>query len=150
MTLKNHRFKMKNMKAEIKIEKTVNAKTLVVNARVRYWEDATINGIDDTYGTLTPCRTGEMWCPVIDIDNGVIANWQKGVIANIHFKVCDEGNYQIKDETGEIITSIKDCYVPSTLCPKENGFGDYIIMDIDGEGKIDGFLFNIDEFLNKD
>ena len=77
------------MKATVKIEKEVELKTLVVKAGVRYYEDATVNGVEDTEGDLIPCKQGELWCPIIDIDSGVITNWKQGVKAEVHYKVCD-------------------------------------------------------------
>jgi len=44
------------MKRTIKVEKEVDIKTLHVQANVRYWEDATVNGVEDEEGTLMPCR----------------------------------------------------------------------------------------------
>jgi len=38
------------MKAKIKIEKEVELKTLIVKASVHYYEDAIVNGIEDTKG----------------------------------------------------------------------------------------------------
>lgn len=32
-----------------------------------------------------------------------------------------------------------DGYVPEVMCPKDNGYGDYIIMDIDENGFIQGW-----------
>ena len=40
--------------------------------------------------------------------------------------------------------------MPSTLSPKEPGYGDYIIMDIDENGIIQDWDFNIDDFIIKD
>lgn len=122
------------MKATITVEKEVDIKTVHVEAHVRYWEDATINGVVDEDGTLTPCRKGELWCPVIDIDTGVITNWTKGVTASVHFKVCDAGSYFLKDAEGKIVLSIEGDYVPNKLIP--GSYGDYIIMQIDENGKI--------------
>jgi len=135
------------MKATIKIEKEVEIKTLVIKANVRYWEDATIDGVEDVDGTLTPCKDGDLWKPVIDIDSGIIQNWDKGIEASIHFKVCDEGSYYLQDEEGTTVLSIEDNYVPKIACPKDNGDGDYIIMDIDKDGKIADWKQNIDDFL---
>lgn len=70
------------MKAKIKIEKEVELKTLSVKAGVRYWEDAEVNGVEDTDGTLIPCRNGDDWCPEIDIETGRILNWEQGKTAN--------------------------------------------------------------------
>lgn len=124
------------MLVTVKIEKEMDAKYLWLNAGVRYWEDATINGVDDINGNLTPCRKGDMWSPHIDIEKGKILNWTEGVEAEIHFKVCDQCSFTITDEENEIVFNQKDDYVPTILCPKERGYGDYIIMDIDADGWI--------------
>lgn len=137
------------MKATLKIKKEVMLKTLEVKAGVRYWEDGTVNGVDDENGDLIPCRDGDYWCPIIDLDTGVITNWTKGVKAEIHYKVCDDGSYYLKDMKGNIAMSIEDDYVPDILCPKEEGYGDYIIMDIDENGKIKDWEANIDGFIGK-
>lgn len=129
------------MKMRIRTEKEVDVKTLHVNAYVRYWEDAKVNGIEDASGTLMPCVHGDCWCPIIDVDAGVIVNWEKGKTADIHYKVCDGGIYTFKDDDGNSIITMEG-YVPKMLCPKESGFGDYIIMDVDENGKIDGWDFD--------
>lgn len=133
------------MKATIKIKKEVEIKTLVVKAGVRYYEDGIVNGIEDKEGTLIPCKEGELWCPIIDIDSGIIVNWKKGVKADIHYKVCDSGSYYLQDEKGDEVLMIENDYVPSCLCPTESGCGDYIILEIDENGKIEGFNFNEDD-----
>ena len=56
----------------------------------------------------------------------------------------------MKDENGEVVLSAEDEYVPSTLCPKESGYGDYIIMDIDENGMIADWDFDIDNFTNEE
>lgn len=134
------------MKALVKFEKEVEIKTVHVEAHVRHWEDATINGVEDTEGKLTPCRKGELWCPIIDIDTGIITNWKKGTTASIHFKVVDSGSYFLKGEKGETVLSIENDYVPGMLCPEENGYGDYIIMEIDTDGFIQGWSPDIEDF----
>ena len=63
------------MKAEVLVKQEVEITTLEVKANVRYWEDSVFNGENDTEdGELVPCKTGSMWCPIIDIDNGIITN----------------------------------------------------------------------------
>lgn len=141
------------MKAILQIEKEIEIKTLRVEAGVRYYEDATVNGVTDTDGKLIPCKKGELWCPLIDIDTGIITNWKQGTKAEIHYKVCDAGNYFLLDVDGETVLSIEDGYVPSILYPKEEGYGDYIIMDVDENGKISDWKINrelIDEFIEQD
>ena len=62
---------------------------LRVSAGVRYWEDASVNGVEDTDGTLIPFRKGDLWCPIIDLETGQIYDWPAGANAYIHYKVCD-------------------------------------------------------------
>jgi hypothetical protein len=45
----------------------------------------------------------------------------------------------------ELIKKIRD-YVPKMLSPKEEGWGDYIIMDIDTDGQIQDWVISFDEF----
>jgi len=132
----------------IKVRKEVEVKTLHVEAGVRYWRDANINGIYDTEGTLTPCKERDLWKPIIDVDSGQIINWEIGKTAAIHFKVCDAGSYYLKDTEGNTILSIEDDYVPGCLSPKDSGYGDYIIMDIDKDGFIQNWNPDLSEFGN--
>lgn len=134
------------MKTTIKVGKEVELKTLEVRANVRYWENTEVNSEADTDGTLMPCREGGLWCPVIDLDSGQILNWEKGKSANVHYKVCDEGIYYLKDNEGNVVLSIEEDYVPKMMCPKENGYGDYIIMDIDGNGFIQDWEQTLEGF----
>ena len=135
------------MIVKVNILKEVDLKTLVVKAKPRYWEDATIDGEYDTErGLYVPCKNGDIWNPHIDIDSGIITNWDKGVMANIHYKVCDECGYELLDNDGNVIISFEDGYVPRTLSPKENGYGDYIKMDIDENGKIANWKFRKEDF----
>lgn len=111
-----------------------------VSAEVRYWEDATIDGKQDTDGTLTPLRTGDNWCPVIRLADGVVMDWPTGTTADIHFKVCDAGLYWLLDENRQRIAKWGGHYVPDDfLCPADEGYGDYIILAIGGDGAITGW-----------
>lgn len=125
------------MTAKIKIEKEVNLKTIGVSAKVRYWEDSTVNDVEDVNGDLIPCRQGDNWCPRIDVDSGFIKNWKEGATADIHYKVCDCCELIVEDENGDVVKEY-DGYVPEVLCPEENGWGDYIIMKV----KSDGYISN--------
>lgn len=108
-------------------------------AGVRYWEDAIVNGIEDEDGSRIPCRSGDCWCPTIDLRSGTVVGWPEGVTADVHYKVCDDGRYWLLNETGERIAE-RDGYVPNSyLCHGDNGYGDYIIMTIGPEGKIADF-----------
>lgn len=114
---------------------------------VRYWEDATIDGVEDSDGSI-PCREGDTWAITIDVDEGRILDWDnpnQDTIASVHYKVCDDGKYELYTEKGNLIRSVSGVYVPSFMCPKGNGDGDYVIMNIDGAGFIENFKFEFDE-----
>lgn len=139
------------MKVTIKIEKEVDIKTLVVKAGVRHWEDAEINSESDTEdGDNIPCKVGDLWYPIIEIETGKIANWEIGKTAKVHYKVTDCCGWEIKDNEHNTVLSADDGYVPLCLSPNENGYGDYIKMDIDGNGMIAKWNFDIDDFIDED
>ena len=123
------------MKAQIKIEKEANFTHLKVKCGTRYWEDATVNGIEDTDGTLIPLRKGDYWCPVIDIDTGIIKDWPKGTTAQVHYKCCDDGDYWLIADDGFEFKK-PGYYVPHILDIYREGYGDYVILNIDENGQI--------------
>ncbi len=129
----------------ITIKKTVPVKYLRAECGVRYWEDAKVNGVEDTEGTLIPCRIGDIWCPVIDLDTGKIENWPEGTTASIHYKVCDEGVYTLLNENREVVASV-DGYVIGMMCPEGGGYGDYVIMKIGPDGAIANWEVDLSEF----
>lgn len=134
------------MKVMVTTPREVNIKYLQVEAGVRYWEDATVNGVEDVDGTRIPCRKGDMWCPYILIDTGKISNWPQGVVADIHYKVCDAGSYWLFDENHEDVAAIEEDYVPKIMCPEEDGHGDYIIMKVNCDGFIENWKPTLDGF----
>ena len=133
------------MLTTIKTQKEVEVKFLQVEAGVRYWEDASVNGEDDENGNLIPCRDGDYWKPKIDIQTGQILNWSQGKTADIHYKVCDDGEYSLLSENDTLVKKIEG-YVPDIMCPKGEGFGDYIIMDIDENGFIQNWKPDLSDF----
>jgi hypothetical protein len=134
---------------KIKVTKEVEVKTLLVRAYPRYWEDACINGEEDNEnGDNVPCKVGSIWNPHIDIETGKILNWKIGTTADIHYKVCDRCGWELVDIDGNIVSSVDSEYVPETLSPKERGYGDYIIMDIDEDGYIQNWKFKPENFEN--
>jgi hypothetical protein len=42
--------------------------------------------------------------------------------------------------------SSHDGYVPKIMCPTENGYSDYVIMDIDRDGKIANWKADLSDF----
>lgn len=110
---------------------------LEVAAEVRYWEDAIVNGETDEDGSRIPHRSGAIWHPSIDLAAGKIADWPRGTEADIHYKVCDAGEYWLTDREGGRLAKWRGYYVPTAfLCHGANGYGDYIIMRVGGDGAI--------------
>jgi hypothetical protein len=116
---------------------------------VRYWEDATVNGQEDEDGTLIPLRAGDRWVIEVDLASGKIANWPEGVQADTHYKVCDDGEYQLIDVRGDVVATY-DTYVPGMFAPLDDGFGDYVILNIDGTGQIKGWKADLSYFEGRD
>jgi hypothetical protein len=137
------------MKIRLKIEKEFDVKYLLAEVGARYWEDAVVNGEKDTEGFLIPCGDGAYWRPLIDIEKGIIINWNKGITASIHYKCCDDGIYRLLDENKNEIKLI-DGYVPKIMCPNRDGYGDYVIMDVDRDGKIENWKCDLSDFINQD
>lgn len=124
-------------------------KYLEVEAEVRYWEDAAINGQEDTHGALVPFREGALWSPRIRLHDGWIVDWPSGVTAYIHYKVCDQGQYWLADDFVRIAKWRGD-YVPDEfLCHGDTGYGDYIIFAVGPDGSIHDWnnpVINADEW----
>lgn len=135
------------MKVKLKVEKEFEIKYLLAEVGVRYWEYTSVNGEDDEDGSLIPCRDGGYWKPLIDIEKGVIVNWDNGTTASVHYKCCDNGIYRLLDENKNEI-AFGEGYVPKIMCPKEEGYGDYVIMDIDKNGRIQNWDIDLSEFLD--
>ena len=118
----------------ITIPKLVHFDYVLVEAGVRYWEDARVNGTEDINGDLIPCRKYDYWCPKINIDTGQIEDWPKGKTADIYYKVCDDGAYEFMSREG--LSIIIEGYVPSFLSIDGDGYGDYISITVDENGFI--------------
>lgn len=111
-----------------------------VEAQVRYWEDASVNGAEDAEGTLIPGRVGDLWKVKINLADGTVMGWPDGTEASIYYKVCDQGLYWLTDAEGNRIAKYRSYYVPDEfLCHGDQGFGDYIIFEVGPDGKIINF-----------
>lgn len=139
------------MKATIKVKEEVNFTHLKVKCGARYWEDATVNGIEDTEGDLIPLKDGDYWCPTINIETGIIQDWPAGTKADVHYKCCDDGDYWLITDKGFEL-KMPGYYVPTILDITKEGYGDYVILNIDENGKIANWPkeHDIKEFLIDD
>lgn len=106
-----------------------------IEADVRYLEDAVVDGIVDEDGSRIPGRNGDTWQVRIRLVDGRIEDWPDGLTARIHYKVCDQGEYWLSRDDGTRVAKWKGHYVPRDVLGKRSG-GDYIVMDVDGLGRI--------------
>lgn len=137
------------MKVTVSVKREVEVVHLRARCGVRYWEDATVNGSSDDDGSRIPCRNGDNWCPTIELATGRIMNWPEGTTADIHYKVCDDGNYELLDKRRNVVKSI-DGYVPDCMCPGGEGYGDYVIMTIGAGGVIANWRAALSDFERDD
>jgi hypothetical protein len=136
---------------QIAVKQTImmDVRFLRASCDVPYWEDAEVDGVIDEQGDLIPCRNGNLWEPIIDFDTGVIVNWEQGKTASIHYKVCDAGVYTLLDGNMNPVKQI-DGYVPKAMCPGDEGYGDYVIMEVDAAGRIADWKQTLEKFADED
>ena len=154
------------MKVTVNTPKEMDLRYLRATMGVRYWvncdysEDGgkTWEGdFDDTdeeserIKNLIPCvvkkdigyKPADYWELLIDLNEGRVINWPRGFCIKTYFKVCDDGEYVFLDEgKNEVINitkSFDQYYVPDFLALEDSGYGDYVIINIDGNGKIEHF-----------
>lgn len=127
------------MKYTRTIKEEVEVTHLIADMDVRYWEDANVNGEnEDDDNPKMPFATKDGWRIVVGLATGVIADWPQGVVASTHYKVCDAGVYSLIGNDGGVVMQ-KSGYVPDMLAPSGDGYGDYVILDIDATGRISGW-----------
>jgi len=154
------------MKVTVTVPRKIDIKYLRATMGVRYWVDCDYSDdggttwfgdFDDTdeeserIKSIVPCvikkdigyRENDYWELIIDLDQGRVLNWPKGFCIKTHYKVCDDGEYIFLDENKKEVVNITDeydqCYVPDFLAIEDNGYGDYVYINIDGDGKIEHF-----------
>ena len=130
---------------------------------VRYWEDCDFsedNGKtweeSDRIKSLMPhVVRNDYWELIIDLDTGKVLNWPEGFCIRTYFKVCDDGEYVFldrrMDEVLNITEQYEQYYVPNFLALEDSGYGDYVIINIDGNGEIEHFdrmIARIKDYFN--
>ena len=83
------------------------------------------------------------WTIHIDLVNGKVLDWPKDFCVRTYFKICDDGEYSFLDELGEEIINLTkeydQYYVPIFLSLEDDGYGDYVYININGDGSIEHF-----------
>lgn len=142
------------MKKKIKVEQEINLVGAECWIHPRHWSTSEINGVEDDDDNpqmpLIAEHLGEKaWNIIVNLDTGQICNWPQGTKASIHYKSVDENYIHILDDQLGIVKEYEG-YVPNFLCPKEDGWGDYVIMDIDENGFIQNFNNNLDDIFDNE
>ncbi len=118
------------MQHALRIEKQIDVRYLRINLDI----------YDEDLPSDLPFRFGNKWEIIIDIDRGMVMNWHHAQSIKLSLKVRDSGIYTLYDKNfNPIRHSDRDDspkYVPNHLLPPSNGYGDYLELDIDGDGKI--------------
>lgn len=121
---------------DVKKRVTFDIKWLCIEAAVRYDEEDMPNDF--------PGRKGDMWCVRVDVDTGQIwhkstETWPAGMQPKrLCMKVCDCGNYELRDVNDEVVARRENDYVPYDV---GIGGGDYIEMEIGADGVIKDYRF---------
>jgi hypothetical protein len=154
------------MEIRRKVTVTQQVRYLKATMGVRYYVDceySTDNGktwnknFEDTeeeserIKKLTPCvvkndigyGTNDYLEIIIDLNSGKVLNWKDGFCLKTHYKVCDDGEYIFLDkDTEEVVNISKEYnqyYVPDFLSLEDEGYGDYVYLNINGDGTIEHF-----------
>lgn len=154
------------MEIRRKVVVTQQVRYLKATMGVRYYVDceySTDNGktwnknFEDTeeeserIKKLTPCVVKkDIGCGaddylelIIDLNEGKILDWTDGFCLKTHYKVCDDGEYIFLDKDEKEVVNItkeyNQYYVPDFLSLEDEGYGDYVYLNINGDGTIEHF-----------
>jgi len=146
------------MEKENKYKEISYPRYLKVVANPRYLEDTYLNGKEDKEGEICIYDNDKQILDfVIDMVEGKILNWNNTQGAKIHYKIADEGKYYLIEYISQHMYSIKKEYssyyvVDELLAIDRNGYGDYMIMEVDKNGYIKNYpnYKNIKDFLENE
>jgi hypothetical protein len=84
------------------------------------------------------CGDYDRWIVIVDVaEKGArVRDWPEGQTGDFCMKVCDEGFYCLLDSEGAVVARREENYVPNRLLPPNDGWGDYVELKIDEDGKI--------------
>lgn len=86
-------------------------------------------------------NVGEIYISLtIDLNRGKVAHWPKGIWAKFHYKSCDINDFILYQDEEEIVSLYDKNGYSYVIGPDfMNEYGDYFIMNVDGEGNIIGY-----------
>lgn len=125
------------MKVEIKTTKTYDVKYIAFIIPIYYgdlnWSEKDNEFCNKYYSDA------DLLSIKIDIENGIVTDWayqELNDVFSIYSKVRDEGTYKLYDDQHNEIVSYQG-YVPDILSCVDEGYGDYLSMNISPDGRID-------------
>lgn len=125
------------MKVEIKTTKTYDVKYIAFIIPIYYgdlnWSEKDNKFCNKYY------NDADLLSIKIDIENGIVTDWayqELNDVFSIYAKVRDEGTYKLYDDQHNEIVSYQG-YVPDILSCIDEGYGDYLSMNISPDGRID-------------
>ena len=86
------------MKITAQITKEIEV-TAMASRRKSAIGKTTVSGVEDTDGALIRCASVDCWMPIIELDTAARGIGQV-TTADIHYKVCDAGEYELLDGNG--------------------------------------------------
>lgn len=130
------------MESKLKSFEVDEVKYIHVMGEPRYLEDCFYNFEADEEGNVPILNENKLLDFKIDVHSGHIVDWKNGNVARVHYKVCDQCNYLLLNENGDVLFSLNEnglWYVPEFLDFEKESYGDYLIMNIDNKGFIQEF-----------
>lgn len=126
---------------KFKIPNTIeDIRLLSISAAVNYGEEEIPNDF--------PGREGDVWNAEIDLDSRKLLNWPAGRVEKIHLTVKDCGSYSLISNSGRVVLSLDQEYVPHGVVPGK--YGDTIELDIAADGTVKNWprIPDISAFIN--
>lgn len=123
---------------------TYEAQYLEVYAKFRYIG----TGEDDDIHPSLPGLVNDTWVATIDISYKCIRNWKANKEWKIFGKVCDAGEYFLRDADWNVIEHLPyGSYVPRAI---NNGNSDYIDITVSPDGIITkGWDRDLSDFIEE-
>ena len=123
------------MKVDRPAVETVDVATIRLVLPVKYGEE--------DIPTDFPGRANDMLTLNVDLDTMKIREWPAGREAcDLHMKVTDSGCYYALDQSGAVIGTLEQEYVPGCV---PGSYGDYVELEINADGVVTNWELHPDE-----
>ena len=123
------------MKLTVLREVDIEVDAILIVIPLRYTDE------EDSIAEDFPGRVGTTLTLTLDLASRSVRDWPVGRVESLHEKVVDEGCYYLISK-GEVVESLEQEPVPACV---PGDYGDYVVMEIDGEGKVKGWVTDANE-----